>query len=222
MAQLAYQDPTAPQDSSAFVAQLAQFANVELAQNQNSQLEALLVAQAANNQTTVTTLVGKEVLFQAEELTVTAERTPEIVLDLASRAQSVSVTLLDENGRIVSERTLQNVSAGRTTVDPVSANGQPLPPGTYTIEIEADDGRGNAIDVVQGIRGHVEGVSFAQGYPQLLVGDALLSLADVIEVHEGNGAAVAFGAPSTSNETITGQMTGGSSLPFPYQGTRGN
>src|SRR5262245_58163951 len=68
MAQLAHQDPTAPADSNAFVAQLAQFASMEQLQSVNSQLEALLVAQTANNQTSVSSLVGRDVVYRTDRV----------------------------------------------------------------------------------------------------------------------------------------------------------
>ncbi len=48
MAQLNNQDPTAPMDSSQFVAQLASFAQVEQAYLTNSKLDSLLTAQSLN------------------------------------------------------------------------------------------------------------------------------------------------------------------------------
>lgn len=183
MAQLGNQDPTAPQDSSAFVAQLAQFANVELAQQQNAQLEALLVAQTANNQTATTQLVGREVLYMADEMTVDG-KTPELVLDLGAHAQNVRVTLTDDEGNVYQQPPMSSVPAGRTAFTPTGHDGQPLPDGTYTIQVEADDGQGNGVDVVTAIRAHVDGVTFTEGFPQLLAGGIKLTLADVIEVLE--------------------------------------
>src|SRR5882757_9585209 len=72
MAQLSHQDPTSPADGNAFVAQLAQFASLEMAQNTNSNLEHLLAGQAAGNQTSALGLVGKQVVFRTDQLTLTA------------------------------------------------------------------------------------------------------------------------------------------------------
>jgi len=66
MAQLSHQDPTSPADGNAFVAQLAQFASLEMAQNTNSNLEQLLAGQAAGNQTSALGLVGKQVVFRTD------------------------------------------------------------------------------------------------------------------------------------------------------------
>ena len=53
VAQLANQDPTQPQDSTAFVAELAQFSSLEAQQNTVSNLNALMIGQATANQTAV-------------------------------------------------------------------------------------------------------------------------------------------------------------------------
>jgi flagellar basal-body rod modification protein FlgD len=61
LAQLANQDPTAPQDDQAFVAQLAQFAQLEASQGTNSRLDTLVSAQAASQQTQAVGFIGKSV-----------------------------------------------------------------------------------------------------------------------------------------------------------------
>src|SRR3954469_23264749 len=63
VAQLANQDPTQPQDSSQFVAELAQFSSLEQQQNTVDGLKSLLVGQATANQTAATGFIGKDVSF---------------------------------------------------------------------------------------------------------------------------------------------------------------
>ena len=70
MAQMGSQDPTSPSDSEAFVAQLATFAQLELQQSANSNLENILMAQASANQTSMTNFVGKDVTYRTDRLTL--------------------------------------------------------------------------------------------------------------------------------------------------------
>src|SRR4028119_2238475 len=63
LAQLANQDPTQPQDSQAFVAQLAQFSSVEQLESANQRLDDILLAQASNSQTAATAMVGNEAAY---------------------------------------------------------------------------------------------------------------------------------------------------------------
>src|SRR5215213_6921849 len=68
MAQLAQQDPTAPSDSNAFVAQLAQFSSLEQMQNVNSSLQSLLIGQASQNNSGAVNLVGKDILYKTDKI----------------------------------------------------------------------------------------------------------------------------------------------------------
>ena len=65
LAQLANQDPTAPQDDQAFVAQLAQFAQLEASQGTNSRLDTLVSAQAASQSTQAVGFIDKSVVYNA-------------------------------------------------------------------------------------------------------------------------------------------------------------
>src|SRR5450432_3182658 len=69
MAQMSNQDPSNPTDSSTFVAQLAQFANVEQLQSVNQSLDTLLVAQSSSNQTQAIGLIGKNVSYKSSSVT---------------------------------------------------------------------------------------------------------------------------------------------------------
>src|ERR1043166_2227913 len=101
LAQLAHQDPTSPQSNEAFVAQLAQFANVELMQNANQNLESLLVAQAAGNQTGVAQLVGKDVVFKTDHVDLKDGKSTDLDIELGGHAKDVVVTITDDKGNVV-------------------------------------------------------------------------------------------------------------------------
>src|SRR6185503_12469561 len=64
VAQLANQDPTKPEDTSQFVAELAQFSALEQQQNTVSRLDTLLMSQATANQTAAGTFIGKDVTYR--------------------------------------------------------------------------------------------------------------------------------------------------------------
>src|SRR4051812_22477924 len=86
MAQLAQQDPTAPSDSNAFVAQLAQFTILEQMQNVNSSLESLLIGQASANNNSAINLVGKEILYKTDEITLEKGELPSTTAQLSAQA----------------------------------------------------------------------------------------------------------------------------------------
>jgi flagellar basal-body rod modification protein FlgD len=188
MAQLAHQDPSSPQSNEAFIAQLAQFATVELMQQSNANLESLIIAQAAGNQTGVAQLVGKEVLFRTNEIALTADGTSlPIAAHLPEDAANVVVTVKDESGRVVRSMQLGAQDAGSFDVafDGRDDQGNQLPAGTYTFEVSATSLDGSVVDgIVCGARGHVDGVSFANGAPELILGSLKIALNDVVEISE--------------------------------------
>lgn len=65
-AQMQYQDPTKPMDSTQFVSQLASFSNVEQSVKMNSKLDALITSTALNQ---ADGLIGKTVTSADEKIT---------------------------------------------------------------------------------------------------------------------------------------------------------
>lgn len=186
LTQLQSQDPTAPQSSQEFVAQLAQFTSVELMQQQNSNLESLLVATAAANQTNVSSLVGKDVSFAGDkiELKQAGDR-KDMSVNLGAAADDVVVSIVDKSGKTVRTMHLGPHDAGSVDApfDGLADDGTPLPPGEYDVKVVATKNE-NPVDATVLQRGHVSGVSFAEGAAQLLVDGELVHLPDVLEIHE--------------------------------------
>ena len=141
---LANQDPLAPTDNQAFIAQLAQFASVEQAEAANSRLDALIIAQAANNQTSVANLVGKEITYRTDTVTVTATNQTQVQGELAQDATQANAIIKDQNGKVVATLTLHDVKAG--TVD-FPWETTTLPPGNYKVTLTAADEKGEAVAI---------------------------------------------------------------------------
>jgi len=184
MAQLANQDPTAPMDSEAFVAQLAQFATVEILQDQSSSLNALLMAQAASNQTAVASLVGRKVAFRSEGLELATIGAPTTIqARLSAPVDQITVTIKDDSGRVVRTLRLDGQAQNEfTTVwDGLDDSGNPVPAGKYTLGVAASM-KGEAVDSFTVREALVDGVSYESGVPQLLFGNEHISLGEVLEV----------------------------------------
>ncbi|MCP4501353.1 MAG: hypothetical protein GY822_15450 [Deltaproteobacteria bacterium] len=209
MTQLANQDPTSPQDSSEFVAQLAQFANVELQQTANANLEALLVAQAANNQISTAALVGKEVVYATDEIYIDDKNSPTLSTKLEGNAQRMRVTITDANGLEQVKTVPGPFRAGNVDIDVEELfEGIDLPPGDYKMKVTAEDNQGKSVDVSTRVRATITGVTFENGYAQLLIGNLRVDLNNVQEILSADAPAYTSdddrqgaGAPAVSGVT---------------------
>ncbi|MBL8934284.1 MAG: flagellar hook assembly protein FlgD [Archangium sp.] len=188
--QLANQNPLEPVDNQAFIAQLAQFATVEQQSQMNSTLESLLMAQASNNQTGVANLVGKDVTFTSDKITRGAADTQTTINgNLLDKATKVNAIITDASGKTVRTITITaERAAGPISIDwdGRDSTGKLAPAGQYTVKLTAENAEKKSVAVTPQGRGRANGVSFADGVPQLIVNGVRVRLSDVLEVNEPN------------------------------------
>jgi flagellar basal-body rod modification protein FlgD len=187
MAQMQNQDPTQPADSNQFVAQLAQFSEVEQLTSMNSSMTSMLYGQAAAAQTAAASLVGKDVVYRSDSVTLTAGQPVAGQGQLASDAATVAVQVTDSNGKVVRTIQLGAEAAGKVTYswDGRDDAGNTLPPGTYSIKINAADSKGNAVAAEQRATGVVSGIAFdSSGAPLLLVNGQQIAMKQVAEIDQ--------------------------------------
>ncbi len=188
MTQMANQDPTAPQDSQEMAAQLAQFSTLEVMQATNDRLDALLLGQAVGNQTSMANLIGKDIKINTSEMDHQEGDVENINLTLQGPAEEVTVTIKNENGVVVRTLQLGEQPGGSFDMewDGLDDNGNPAPEGVYSFDVGAIDGDDNKIESQANIVAHVDGMSFENGYPELLCGDIRVPLENVLEIHEAS------------------------------------
>lgn len=98
MTQLTYQDPLKPMDNQQFMAQMAQFTQLEQTQQLNTKLDALLATQSALQSVG---LIGRQVEVQTDSGVVSAtvatlslsQNAPQLTVTLASGAQLSNIAL---------------------------------------------------------------------------------------------------------------------------------
>jgi flagellar basal-body rod modification protein FlgD len=188
-AQLANQDPTAPMDSNAFVAQLAQFSALEQQQNTNDILTQMLALQTKTNQTDSVSVavssVGKEAFYNASQMTLSAGGSISVDATLASPATEVTMEIDDANGNEVRHQSFGAMSGTQTlTWDGCNDSGVAQSPGTYTVKVTATDISGNPVSVTQQSSGLITGVTFQNGITQLMIGNTPISLSDVTSIQD--------------------------------------
>jgi flagellar basal-body rod modification protein FlgD len=181
--QLQHQDPLAPMDSQAFVAQLAQFASVEQLEGLGKKFDTMLVGQASANQMSTAALVGKEALFRADRISLGAGGARFDVTLAAASADAVAI-LADASGRVVRTLPLGARDAGTSGVtwDGLDAQGKALPPGEYVLTLSATGADGAPVESSAAVRGTISAVSFDEQVPQLIVSGRRVRLSDVLQI----------------------------------------
>jgi flagellar basal-body rod modification protein FlgD len=186
--QLKSQDPLNPQDSSAFVAQLAQLTQVEQTYNINTNLQSLLSSQNNFSSMSAMSLIGKDITTQGSQVVLTDGSQPSLDFSLPSDATQLTFQIKDATGKTVRTLTQGAASAGVNSIswDGMDDNGQPAPAGTYTFAVSGLDATGQAISATPLFRGRVTGVNLEGDAPVLTVNGIYVPLTSVLEVKGGS------------------------------------
>jgi flagellar basal-body rod modification protein FlgD len=173
-------------DSNAFVAQLAQFTALEEQQNTNDTLTQMLALQQSSSQTNAVAMVGKDAVYNASQMDLSAGGTISVNATLAATAGDVIMEVDDASGNAVRHQSFGPRTAGSQplTWDGFNDSGVAQLPGTYSVSLSATDLSGNAVSVTQQARGRITGVSFRNGTAQLMIGNTTISLSDIIELQD--------------------------------------
>jgi flagellar basal-body rod modification protein FlgD len=137
--QLKYQDPTNPQDSTAFIAQLAQFSSVSGIQEMNSSVSSLL-AQMRNAQAiNATALVGHGVLVQADTAVLDSGEHLSGEISTPTGTSNVTVVVNDASGQVVRQFSVPATSGTSSfSWDGLDDSGKPIAAGTYNVKAIAN------------------------------------------------------------------------------------
>ena len=186
VAQMQYQDPLEPMSNSEFVAQLAQFSNVEQLVAVNEGINILGVQQMGMTNAQASSFIGQEVEVKSNEFTVSEDDTSaHAAFTLADDATKVTVEIRDAEGNVVRTLDLEAQSKGEVQIDwdLLDDDGNEAGAGTYTIDVSAEDADGNTVSWESSVRGVVTGVSYENGYPELQIGDVSVLMSDILGVY---------------------------------------
>jgi len=182
--QLKYQDPLEPVDNQQMIAQLAQFSQLEELQGLSSKIDSMTVATASSSQLTTTQLVGKQALFHADRIGLTAGQPSRFSLSLAGATDDTTAVISDASGRVV--RTLhlgpQAAGAREVTWDGLDDAGKALPSGEYVLAVAGAKNDGSPVAANADVRATITGVSFVDGVAQLIVAGRQIPLSSVVEI----------------------------------------
>lgn len=184
--QIKNQDPLEPKDNSEFVAQLAQFSNLEQTMGINDRLDRLSVQSQGSANTAIAAFVGQRAVVRGDVLTRDAGGQPnKIKFQLSGPAETAKVNVIDGNGRIV--RTLElgksDATVREVVWDGMSGEGVRQPAGRYTFTVVARGPKDEVITYNPEATGIVKSVSFNKGYPELSLDSGLaVPVSDLLRV----------------------------------------
>jgi flagellar basal-body rod modification protein FlgD len=181
--QLKHQDPLNPTDNTAFVAQLAQFSQLEQSAKQAQLLQQSLDAQNASLQFTLLPMVGRSITLD-QSLVQLKDGPAPINYALDKNAERVRISILDQQHQVVRMLDFSNRQAGLNVAqwDGRDQNGKLMPPGIYEYALAATDVQGAPVAAQNRALLTVSGVRMEEGKAKLAVGDMSIDPSTVIEL----------------------------------------
>lgn len=147
VAQMRNQDPMNPMENAEVTSQLAQISTVRGIESLNKSMEGFTATNTQSAVLAAVNLIGKKVLAPGErfEFAGSGKGETRLGFELQGKADAVQVDILDEQGQVVYQHTLQNLDAGNhsLTWDGTGAKGLPLKGGMYRLQVTAIDGKTN-------------------------------------------------------------------------------
>ena len=138
-AQLQNQNPLEPVKNEAFVAQLAQFSQLEALTNMQTSLDTFVTSMSGERMLNSASLIGKKVAI-TDALTPLAQGgTIDASIDLPKGAAGVQVNVLDAKGNVVKEIIAGPQMPGSMPLqwDGKNSTGQTAAPGLYSLSAQA-------------------------------------------------------------------------------------
>lgn len=138
-AQLQNQNPLEPVKNEAFVAQLAQFSQLEALTNMQTSLDTFVTALSGERMLNSASLIGKKVAISDSLTQLTQGGTIDASIDLPEGAAGIQINVHDARGNLVQELIAGPQMPGTTPVqwDGKDAMGNPAPAGLYRLTAQA-------------------------------------------------------------------------------------
>ena len=181
--QLKNQDPLKPMDNTAFVAELAQFSQLDQSTKQVQLLEKSITQQTDAMQYTLLPMVGRTVQVEGSLIDL-KNGSAKLTYALEREASTVRLTIQDKQGKPIRILDLGTQSAGKQEVqwDGRNQNGVLMPNGMYQYQIAAKDVKGGAVFAAPSATLTISGVRMVDGMPQLAAGDYVIDRKDIVEL----------------------------------------
>lgn len=192
VAQMKNQDPLKPQDNTQFVAELAQFSNLEQTQGINSRLDLLAIQSRGQSNAQVSSLIGQQATVKGSMVTTPGNGAAvPINFTLAQSSDKTTVTVSNSTGKVIQTFQVGARKAGLTTIqwDGRDSTGVLQPQGSYNVTVNATATNGANISVDQNTTSVVKGISYDTGYAVLqLANGATAPVSDLVKISAATSA----------------------------------
>ena len=137
--QLRNQNPLDPVKNEAFVAQLAQFSQLEATTAMKTSMETMVKSLDGDKMLAGAALIGRRVAVPNGPLTLLGGQPVEANVDLPTGADGVQMLVFNDKGQQVRKQIFgaQPIGTMRLSWDGMSDAGAPMPDGTYTTQVLA-------------------------------------------------------------------------------------
>lgn len=184
--QLKNQDPLKPQDNSQFVAELAQFSNLEQAQGINDRLDLLAIQSRGQSNAQVMSMIGRQVTVKGSVVTIAGNGagTP-INFTLGGASDKTVVSITNQAGDVIRTLNVGAHKAGSVQLqwDGRDDTGLVQPQGSYQVSVRALNEQGGTVSADMTTTSTIKGISYATGYPVLqLANGATAPVSDLVRV----------------------------------------
>ena len=142
VAQLNNQNPLEPQGNGEFIAQLAQFSQVEGIEKLNTSMGSMLSSFQSSQALQASSLVGRKVIIPSDKAVVDTSESFKASTVLPVSSSNVYVNVYDNAGALVTRVNLGEQAAGNVSFiwDGKDSSGNVAPPGTYKFEAQVTYG----------------------------------------------------------------------------------
>jgi flagellar basal-body rod modification protein FlgD len=182
-AQLKNQDPLSPLDSKDFTNQLVQFSGVEQQLKTNDLLASLTENTKLSAGATAVAYLGKEATANSPLATIPSGGNASWNYELPRDAQTVSLRVLDEAGRVIATANGETTRGAKTfNWDGKDQSGRPVGGGTYRLEAVASSADGQSINTAVSRSGLITGVDLSGATPSVTLGGASVPLSSIVKI----------------------------------------
>jgi flagellar basal-body rod modification protein FlgD len=184
VAQMENQDPLNPQSNEEFIAQLSQFTQVEQLLNLNDNFDSLYMAMNSVNNTSMTQLLGKDVVYVGDTFGYAGEDSVKLHYDSEEATSTSNMTIYDQDGSVVYSGSVGPLKQGEGFVewDGKDVNGAVVPDGEYRFVIDGQSPDGETIAITELMVGTIDGMSFTNGVPMPSINDIEFDLSLILRV----------------------------------------